>query len=123
MPELRSPGGPRYLSAAAASPSNVENMPADYIAVKIRNHPARVDVYNLHKPECHWAKSGDPEPTTLSAYAIGRLAGRADVPSATGWVFGKGSATGAADAPVWISEDALRFTCQTCLRGRSAPSL
>jgi hypothetical protein len=94
-----------------------------YVAVGVRNHPARVAVYNLHLPECHWANSGDPQPTTLADFAIGTLTGRANVPPSTGWVYGKGSAKGAPDAPVWISDNALRFTCQSCLKGRSAASL
>jgi hypothetical protein len=98
-------------------------MAASYVSVRVKNHPARVDVYNLHLPECTYARSGDNAATSSDDYAVGRLTTRSQVPPSTGWVFGKGSAGGPADAPVWIGDDALRFTCQSCLRGRSAASL
>ena len=67
---------------------------SQYVAVKVKNHPARMTVYNLHRPDCSWAKSGDPAVTTLSDYMIGEEITRSTVPPETGWEFGKGSAGG-----------------------------
>jgi hypothetical protein len=93
----------------------------EYVAVRVKNHPARVTVYNLHLPECRWAKSGDPIPSTLEDYAVGDRITRSAVPAHTGWVFGRGSAGGDPDAPVWITDDSLSFTCGHCLRRFRVP--
>src|SRR4051812_28764640 len=99
-------GGP----AARYAPRSIAVVSARYVSVKVKNHPARVDVYNLHLPECTYARSGDNIATSLDDYAVGTLTTRSQVPPSTGWRFGHGSSGGPADAPVWISKDALRFT-------------
>ena len=96
--------------------------------MRITNHPARVTVYNLHRPSCHWARSGSPERTTLADYAVGTLVTRADVPESTGWVYGRGSSGGDPHAPAWVeyaatgatvaaTARALRLTCGHCMKG------
>jgi hypothetical protein len=91
-------------------------MGVQHIAVRVRRHPARVTVYNLHLSTCRFASSGDPEPTTLAQYALGKRLTRAEVPASTGWVFGEAAAGGNPRAPVWFDGDALRFTCGHCLK-------
>ncbi len=92
---------------------------ADYVAVRVKDHPAKVTVYNLHTATCRYATAGDPEPTTIDAYKIGRPMRRADVPPSTGWEFGRNAAGGDPDAPAWLTGSALRFTCGHCLRGKT----
>ena len=89
----------------------------NYIAVRVRNHPARVTVYNLHRHDCRYASSGDPAPTTLAEYGQGERLTRATIPASTGWKYGENAAGGDPQAPAWLTTTELRLTCGHCLRG------
>ena len=85
--------------AAGEIEPRVDLVTQTYVSVKVRNHPARVAVYNLHRTDCTYADSGDNERITLADYAVGKQITRSEVPASTGWVYRKGSAGGPPDAP------------------------
>jgi hypothetical protein len=90
----------------------------EYVQVEVKNHPARVSVFNLHRSSCRYASSGTPTPTTLADYAVGTRMTRSSVPAKTGWEFGRNAARGNPHAPAWVSADALRLTCGHCFRNQ-----
>ena len=101
--------------------TNNERHPmGEYVAVRVKDHPARVTVYNLHRSTCRYATSGFPAPTTLAEYAVGTRMTRSSVPAETGWEYGRNAATGNPHAPAWATEDSLRLTCGHCLRDLEA---
>ena len=89
----------------------------EYLAVTVRNHPAKVTVVMLHRAECRRVGGGPSVPVTLAEYASGESFTRRSVPRSTGWEYGRNAAAGDPEAPAWLTGSELRLTCGHCMRG------